>query len=89
MSHKQDADIKAMTIVELRREIMRMRRQIRKWRDLRNNAKCWIEDNKIAFLLPERLPCWKVTIDPKKFKSNCDGYIRRQCLMSKLLPKKS
>lgn len=81
MSKSQDADVKQMTIGQLRREVMKLRRKIRWHRDLQENARCWHNDLKLYEVLPEQEPAGRMEGDEAALLGNCRRYIRRQqCL---------
>ncbi len=77
-SRKMDADLKAMTPARLRREIMRLRRVLRKHRDADENARCWHNDLALYAVLPEGKPPGKMTLPEAVLLKNCRRYIRRQ-----------
>lgn len=76
--NKQDSDLKNMTPSQLRREIMKLRNGIRRWRDLETNAQCHEEDQRLINLLPEGGTHGKIKITVCEFKKNCDRFIKRQ-----------
>ena len=79
----QDTDIKTMTQAQLRAEIMKLRKALRKHRDAKDNARCWHNDLTLYGALPEEKPAGKMIGDEKVFLKNCQRYIRRQqCFMS-------
>ncbi len=75
---RQDADVKQMSDVELRAEVMKLRRAIRKHKRAEGNARCWHNDLKLYGALPEGTPPGRMTGDPRLLFRNCRAYIRRQ-----------
>lgn len=73
-----DPDVKQMTTSELRHEVMRLRRAIRKHRDARRNARCWHTDLQLAAALPEGVNPGRMDGDETVLLRNCRQYIRRQ-----------
>jgi hypothetical protein len=76
---KLDTDTKGMTVGQLRQQLTRVRRAIRKHRDARGNARCWHNDLELyADALPEAKPAGRMTGDFEALLRNCRRYIRRQ-----------
>jgi len=89
-SRQQDPDVKEMTVGRLRREVMRLRRAVRKHRDAQGNARCWHNDLKLyEAALPEAEPAGRMDQPIEELLRNCQAYIKRQqcdkhsCLRSK------
>lgn len=57
MNRAQDEDVRFMILAELRREAIRLRGGIRKHRDAKGNARCWLNDLALYELLPEKNCC--------------------------------
>jgi hypothetical protein len=77
-SKKQDQDLKNLSPKQLRQEIMRLRKGLRRWRDLDTNAQCHQEDQRLINLLPEGGKHGSIRITVCQFKKNCDKFIQRQ-----------
>lgn len=75
---KQDADIKSMNEAELRKEVMRLRKAIRKWRDNYDNALCHEEDDKLALVLPEKQRIYPISLSQIQFERNCVRFATRK-----------
>ena len=77
---QHDADLKNMTPVELRREVIKLRRGLRRWASHKNNERCWIEDDRLLSLLPEKPQRGIISLPTCKFLANCQKYARRNTL---------
>ena len=76
---RQDPDLANKTIGELRREIMHLRRVVRKHRDARDNARCWHNDLELyGRTLPEAKPAGRMNLPESVLLSRCRAYVRRQ-----------
>lgn len=73
-----DADLKKMSWSELQKEVMKLRRGIRKHRDATENARCWHNDLALYGLLPEERPPGRMLGSEQRLLVNCRRYIRRQ-----------
>lgn len=78
MARRQDPDVKAMPLSELRREVMRLRQAIRRHRDAEGNARCWHNDLALYAVLPEEKPAGRMDGPEDALLGNCRRYIRRQ-----------
>lgn len=76
---KLNKDIKKMTLSQLRQNLMKTRKLIRKHRDADENSRCWCNDLELyEKTLPEQKPAGKMTQPEEKLLKNCKKYIRRQ-----------
>lgn len=76
---KQDPDVKVMSIGKLRRELMRVRRALRRHRDAEGNARCWHNDVQLyARTLPEAATAGRMDLPEHVLLKKCKHYIRRQ-----------
>ncbi|MEK7640808.1 MAG: hypothetical protein AAB389_02330 [Patescibacteria group bacterium] len=78
MSKRQDADLKKMRPAQLRAEVMKMRRALRKHRALSENSRCWHCDLQLYEVLPDSKPAGKMTKPEPELLRNCRRYIRQQ-----------
>ena len=75
---RMDADVRLMGAARLRREVMRLRSKIRSHRSTRDNARCWIKDQELYHLLPERPKSRPISLPDAEFLVNCKRYLARQ-----------
>ena len=81
MTRRQDPDVKTMTPGQLRHEVMKLRRKIRRHRDLDENARCWHCDLELYAVLPEEKPPGRMTGKARERLRDCIGYVcRQQCV---------
>ena len=78
LRHRADEDVADMSAVQIRRELLRLRKAIRKHRDAANNVRCWHNDLVLYGLLPEGSASGKMTDPEEVLLRNCKRYIRRQ-----------
>lgn len=69
-----DADLGKMKKEELKQEILKLRSAIRKHRNEKGHDRCWLDDNELYMVLPEKesadtkLPTWQeFSAECKKF----------------------
>lgn len=77
---KLDKDVKAMSKSARGQELMRVRRLIRSHKQKRDNARCWLNDERLYDqVLPEKSAgAGKMTLPEEVLLRNCKRYIRRQ-----------
>lgn len=75
---KIDSDVKDMTPAQLRAEVMKYRHAARKIVKTVDNARCWVNDWKLAQLLPEKPLVPAITLPDEEFLCNCKNYLKRQ-----------
>ncbi len=78
MTRKKDDDIKKMSLFELRRETMKLRKKIRWHRNLNEDARCHHCDDELYTVLPEVKPAGKMTLPVEVHLGRCWRYILRQ-----------
>ena len=71
---QQDPDLKDMSSVELRREVMKLRRAFRKELSDTGNRRCWIT---LLQALPEGKILEALSLPKKEFLANCESYYNR------------
>lgn len=71
---KIDPDVKAMSLSELRREVMRLRHAFRKELDNTGNHRCWIN---LLRALPENRAISPLSLPREEFLGNCATYYAR------------
>ena len=76
--HPIDTDILSMGHLRALREIMRLRGAIRKHRDAKGNARCWLNDTQLYRALPEKKSADSIVLSECTFLANCKRYYRRQ-----------
>ena len=74
MIKKIDDDVKAMTIGQLRREVMRLRNAFRTELNNTGNLRCWIN---LLRALPEGKTIKALSLPREKFLGNCAVYYNR------------
>jgi hypothetical protein len=77
-NRRHDEDVKQMTPAQLRREVMKLRRAIRKHRDADENARCWHNDLVLYAALGEEVPAGTMSGPEDVLLQNCRRYIRQQ-----------
>ena len=75
---RHDPDLKDLSLAQLRQEVMRLRRGIRRWRDRYDNEECHEEDDRLALLLPERKRVHSIAISREDFERNCKRFSARK-----------
>jgi len=77
---KLDRDILDMSLGELRKEIMRVRRLVRTHKKKKDNARCWHGDLQLyARIIPEGCEgAGKMRLPLSVLLRNCERYIQRQ-----------
>lgn len=78
IKNPMDEDILLMGHLRALREIMRLRKAIRKHRDAKNNERCWLNDGKLYQVLPEKKGATPIVLSECTFLRNCKHYYRRQ-----------
>ncbi len=78
MSLRHDGDIASMSLKDLRHEVMKLRRAVRKHRNTNENARCWHNDLTLYAVLPENDPPGRMRGTEEELLRNCKRYIRRQ-----------
>lgn len=71
---KLDPDVKAMTLPQLRQEVMRLRTAFRKEASCTGNRRCWIT---LLQPLPEGSTIQPLTLPRETFLRNCAHYYDR------------
>jgi len=71
---KIDNDLKKMGLVELRREVMRLRSAFRKELNDTGNRRCWVN---LLQNLPEGQKINPLSLPQKEFLNNCAQYFKR------------
>lgn len=87
MVHKRyDPDIKDLSLSALRKEVMRLRNGIRRWRDTYNNEECHEEDDRLVLLLPEQTRVHPITFSREDFERNCRRFSARKARLGQFQP---
>ena len=74
MSRKMDADVKAMTLGQLRQEVMRLRSAFRTELNNTGNRRCWVN---LLRALPEGKGIKPLSLPRDEFLGNCAVYFDR------------
>jgi hypothetical protein len=74
MSRKMDADVKAMTLGQLRQEVMRLRSAFRTELNNTGNRRCWVN---LLRALPEGKDVKPLSLPRDEFLGNCAVYFDR------------
>ncbi len=77
-SRKHDPDVAAMSLAKLRNELMKFRRETRRIRDTSDNARCWMNVERLCALLPEYTPENYMRLPEGILLANCKRYIRQE-----------
>lgn len=90
MGKEMDSDIKKMSTVELRQEVMRLRRAIKKWAGtyIKNgNERCHEVDESLANVIGVSLYASRENkkMTASEFGVCCDQYIARECRAGRLI----
>lgn len=74
-----DNSLGVLTLDELREELLRLRRELRWHRDLKDNDRCWHSDRELyGRTLPENKEPGRMTSPKVELRRNCDIYIDQQ-----------
>lgn len=73
-----DKDVQTMSVKKAQREIMRLRKAIRKHKEAKDNARCWMNDFELYRVLPEKTLSQPIRLPECEFLKNCKTYFRRQ-----------
>lgn len=69
-----DNDVKSMSLPQLRKEVMRLRRAFRKELSYTGNHRCWIT---LLEVLPEGKRIKPLSLSRDVFLGNCERYFQR------------
>jgi hypothetical protein len=78
MDDMLDDDLEKMSILEVKKEVMKLRIGIRNHRDLKGNNRCHLDDKTLYLLLPEKAIV-DTSLPPKnRFLENCEMFHPRK-----------
>lgn len=83
---RHDPDLKNLSLGALRKEVMRLRNGIRRWRDNYDNEECHEEDERLALLLPEQIRIYPITLSREDFERNCRRFSARKTRLGQFQP---
>lgn len=82
-----DERLSILTPDKLREELVRLRRELRRHRDLKDNDRCWHADCELyARTLPEDVEPGRMTSPKEELLHNCNAYIDQQQCESRGCP---